>query len=80
MDFCAGTVDRGRRAPDDLPVYRSGEGVGLSAVEQRLLPLLATPLSLTEIAVLVELPREEIEQHAVSIFEKLGLRVREDPA
>jgi DNA-binding NarL/FixJ family response regulator len=47
---------------------------GLTDAEKRLLPLLATPLSLTEIAVLVELPREEVELHAASIFRKLGIR------
>lgn len=53
---------------------RSDRGVELTAAEERLLPLLATTLSLAEIAALIEEPRDEVEMHAASIYFKLGLR------
>ena len=52
----------------------SDRGLGLTAAEERLLPLLATTLSLAEIAALLEVPRDEVEGHAASIYSKLGLR------
>jgi DNA-binding NarL/FixJ family response regulator len=63
-------------------VFCVGEGqsrAGLTAAEERLLPLLATPLSLGEIAALLERPRDEIEVRAVAIYSKLGLRSNDNP-
>lgn len=48
----------------------------LTPAETRLLPLLATSLSLLEIARLVELPRDEVEMQARAIYRKLGLESR----
>ena len=50
----------------------------LTPAESRLLPLLATPLSLLEIARLVELPRDEVEAQARTIYTKLGLATHAD--
>ena len=52
---------------------------GLTVAEERLLPLLATPLSLLEIAALLEVPRDEVQVRAAAIYSKLGLRSPEDP-
>lgn len=52
----------------------------LTPAESRLLPLLATELSLVEIARLLEVPRGEVEAQATAIYRKLGLRPRLDPA
>jgi DNA-binding NarL/FixJ family response regulator len=51
----------------------------LTPAEERLLPLLATPLSLSEIASLLEVPRDEVEVRAAAIYSKLGFPPREDP-
>jgi DNA-binding NarL/FixJ family response regulator len=45
----------------------------LTAAEERLLPLLATTLSLQEIAALLDVPRDDVEREAVSIYRKLEL-------
>jgi DNA-binding NarL/FixJ family response regulator len=50
----------------------------LTPAESRLLPLLATPLSLLEISRLVELPRDEVEAQARTIYHKLGLATHAD--
>ena len=50
----------------------------LTPAESRLLPLLATPLSLLEISRLVELPRDEVEAQARTIYRKLGLETSSD--
>jgi LuxR family maltose regulon positive regulatory protein len=52
----------------------------LTAGEVRLLPLLATQLSLVEIARLLEVPRSEIEAQAILIYRKLGIGPELDPA
>ena len=62
-----------RRNFDDLAVD-SSEALGLTAEERQLLPLLATSLSLTDIAGLLGLPREEVEAQTASLYRKLGLR------
>ena len=56
----------------------SDRGVGLTAAEERLLPLLATTLSLSEIAALLQVPRDEVEVRAASIYSKLGLRAHKN--
>jgi len=45
----------------------------LTEAEARLLPLLASPLSLGEIGQVLELPRDEVTATARSIFAKLGV-------
>jgi hypothetical protein len=46
----------------------------LTDSESRLLPLLATRLSLVEIAELLERPRDEVLANAVSIYAKLEVQ------
>jgi hypothetical protein len=45
----------------------------LTRSEERLLPLLATQLSLLEVSRLLERPRDEVQAEAASIYRKLGL-------
>jgi LuxR family maltose regulon positive regulatory protein len=47
-------------------------GPGLTASELRLLPLLATQLSLNEIAQILDMPRDVVIELAQSIYAKLG--------
>ena len=51
----------------------------LTGGEQRLLPLLATPLSLSEISQILDVPRKEILAAAISIFAKLGIGSQQRP-
>jgi hypothetical protein len=52
----------------------------LSDAELRLLPLLTTPISLSDAGELLEMPRHEVLAHAKSIYAKLGLIDAEGPA
>jgi ATP/maltotriose-dependent transcriptional regulator MalT len=52
----------------------------LTRSERRVLPLLTTPLSLSDAAQLLEMPRDELLAHAKSIYAKLGLTDAESPA
>ena len=54
-----------------------GRDPELTGGEQRLLPLLATPLSLSEISQILGVPREEIQAAAISIFAKLGIGLQQ---
>ena len=56
-----------------------GRDPELTGGEQRLLPLLATPLSLSEISQILDVPREEILAAAISIFAKLGIGLQQRP-
>ena len=56
-----------------------GRDPELTGGEQRLLPLLATPLSLSEISQILDVPREEILAAAISIFAKLGIGLQRRP-
>ena len=47
-------------------------GAGLTASELRLLPLLATQLSLNEISQILDMPRDAVVALAQSIYAKLG--------
>jgi ATP/maltotriose-dependent transcriptional regulator MalT len=56
-----------------------GRDPELTGGERRLLPLLATPLSLSEISQILDVPREEILVAAISIYAKLGIGLQQRP-
>jgi DNA-binding NarL/FixJ family response regulator len=78
VDCRAGTVDNRARTSDPVRVGECLSRAGLTVAEERLLPLLATPLSLAQIASLLEVPRDEVEVYATAIYSKLGLRSPHD--
>jgi len=57
----------------DYPIWDEALASELTRSEQRLLPLLATPLSFGEIARLLEVPRDDVLAQAKSIYAKLDL-------
>jgi DNA-binding CsgD family transcriptional regulator len=56
-----------------------GIGLELTDTERRLLPLLTTTLSLTEIGQILEVPPEAVLALSQSIYAKLGLRGEDGP-
>jgi ATP/maltotriose-dependent transcriptional regulator MalT len=55
---------------------RPGSAPELTGSERRLLPLLATPLSFLEIGQILDVPREAVQAHAISIYAKLGVEMQ----
>jgi len=48
----------------------------LTGGEQRLLPLLATPLSFLETSQILDVPRAGVQAAAISIYAKLGIELQ----